>query len=86
MLSETVHDLKVIPSFFCAIKSGMKGFEIRRNDRKFQVGDVIMLREYNDGHYTGRIVLGKITFVTDFEQKEGYVVFNFKRVRVDEAV
>ncbi|KJF45999.1 DUF3850 domain-containing protein [Bacillus altitudinis] len=85
-MSETVHDLKIIPSFFRAVKTGMKGFEIRKNDRKFQVGDVIMLREYNEGHYTGRIVLGEITFVTDFEQKEGYVVFNFKRVRVGEDV
>lgn len=86
MLSETVHDLKIIPSFFWAVKIGVKGFEIRKNDREFQVGDILRLREYKDGQYTGRLVLGRITFITSFEQKDNYVVLNFKRLRLDEAV
>ncbi|WP_411239039.1 ASCH/PUA domain-containing protein [Bacillus altitudinis] len=86
ILNETVHDLKIMPQYFWAVKTGIKGFEIRRNDREFQVGDILRLREYKDGHYTGRLVLGRITFITSFEQKEDYVVLNFKRLRLEAAV
>ncbi|MBK4214141.1 ASCH/PUA domain-containing protein [Bacillus safensis] len=85
-MNETVHDLKIMPQYLWAIKTGIKGFEIRKNDREFQVGDILRLREFKDGQYTGRLVLGRITFITSFEQKDDYVVLNFKRLRLDEAV
>ncbi|MGM0917896.1 RNA-binding protein [Bacillus sp. NMCC4] len=85
-MNETVHDLKIMHQFFWALKTGIKGFEIRKNDRDFQVGDIVRLREYKEGQYTGRLVLGRITFITSFEQKGDYVVLNFKRLRLDEAV
>lgn len=85
-MNETVHDLKIMPQYLWAVKTGIKGFEIRKNDREFQVGDILRLREYKDGQYTGRLVLGRITFITSFEQKDDYVVLNFKRLRLDEAV
>ncbi|MCY7464306.1 DUF3850 domain-containing protein [Bacillus safensis] len=85
-MNETVHDLKIMPQYLWAIKTGIKGFEIRKNDREFQVGDILRLREYKDGQYTGRLVLGRITFITSFEQKDNYVVLNFKRLKLDQAV
>lgn len=85
-MNETVHDLKIMPQYLWALKTGIKGFEIRKNDREFQVGDILSLREYKDGQYTGRLVLGRITFITSFEQKDNYVVLNFKRLKLDQAV
>ncbi|MDI4571499.1 ASCH/PUA domain-containing protein [Bacillus altitudinis] len=85
-MNETVHDLKIMPQYLWAIKTGIKGFEIRKNDREFQVGDILRLREFKDGQYTGRLVLGRITFITSFEQKDDYVVLNFKRLKLDQAV
>ncbi|UTX09429.1 DUF3850 domain-containing protein [Bacillus altitudinis] len=85
-MNETVHDLKIMPQYLWALKTGIKGFEIRKNDREFQVGDILHLREYKDGQYTGRLVLGRITFITSFEQKDNYVVLNFKRLKLDQAV
>ncbi|WP_353891549.1 DUF3850 domain-containing protein [Enterococcus faecalis] len=37
-------------------------------------GDTIRLREYQNGEYTGDICVAKITYITDFAQKDGYVV------------
>ncbi len=85
-LKEEFHELKILPQYFWACKTGHKCFEIRKNDRDFKVGDLIQLREYKDGSYTGRCVLGRISFITDYQQQDDYVVLNFKRLRLDEAV
>jgi hypothetical protein len=42
----TVHELKSWPEFFEPVYTGRKNFELRKNDRHFQVGDVIRLREW----------------------------------------
>lgn len=41
-----IHELKCYPEYFEALVSGKKSFEIRKNDRGFQVGDYIALNEY----------------------------------------
>ncbi|EHZ0460511.1 DUF3850 domain-containing protein [Enterococcus faecalis] len=73
-LKPVVHDLKIKPEYFEAVVSGEKRFEIRKNDRDFKKGDTIRLREYQNGEYTGDIYVAKITYITDFAQKDGYVV------------
>lgn len=80
------HKLKTEPAFFEAVISGKKNFEIRRDDRGFQAGDTVTLREYDaenkgyyrseDQKYTGRTTGAVIGYVTAFEQKPGYVVFS----------
>lgn len=52
----TTHELKCWPSFFQAILDDRKRFELRVNDRNYQVGDVLHLREWNPEleQYTGR--------------------------------
>lgn len=40
------HHLKCWPEFFSPIQEGLKPFEIRRNDRDFQVDDLLILEEW----------------------------------------
>lgn len=42
----TVHELKCRPTLFDDIRSGRKSFDIRKNDRGFQTGDVIKFRKF----------------------------------------
>lgn len=51
-----VHRLKTWPVFFDEIVSGAKTFDIRRDDREFCSGDVLLLEEWDPeaALYTGR--------------------------------
>ena len=41
------HELKIWPQYFERVRDGSKTFEIRKNDRGFQFGDEVVLREYD---------------------------------------
>jgi hypothetical protein len=82
--AEMKHELKTLPEFFSAIVSGDKNFEIRRNDRLFNVGDVLRLREFeptagNNGDYTGKAVEVRVSYITEWNQKPGYIVMAIKQ-------
>lgn len=49
------HELKTWPEYFEQTVAGAKRFEIRdESDRKFAVGDTLILQEHDAGKYTGR--------------------------------
>ena len=81
--SDSVHFLKTWPDYFDAVEDGRKTFEIRKNDRNFQVGDTLVLEEFvpiarDRGYYTGRKISVCITYMTDFDQKNGNVVLGIE--------
>lgn len=41
------HELKIWPQYYCRVADGSKTFEIRKNDRGYQPGDEVVLREYD---------------------------------------
>ncbi|MCQ3432091.1 DUF3850 domain-containing protein [Salmonella enterica subsp. enterica serovar Indiana] len=46
-----------------AVIAGQKKAELRRNDRNYKVGDVLSLKEWKHGKYTGREWSAVITHV-----------------------
>lgn len=74
------HELKILPEYFKAVKSGLKNFELRYNDRGFEVGDTVILREYIDGKYTGHRFFLSISYILDGGQyglPDGYCIFSW---------
>lgn len=59
------HIVKCWVEFFEPIRTGIKTFDVRRDDRDYQVGDQITQLEYRHGVgvYTGREVNCDITYV-----------------------
>ena len=73
------HDLKIKPCFFLDVISGKKTFEIRYNDRGYEVGDNLILREFDEG-YTGFVAAVEVTSILkEFEGlKPGFVIMSTK--------
>lgn len=66
-----LHDLKILKEYFDAKLAGIKPFEIRYNDRDFQVGDYLRLREIVPipdtspvmYEYTGRVLITEVLYI-----------------------
>ena len=82
-----IHELKTQPPFFGWVFGNVnKRWEIRRDDRDFQVGDILHLREFdqtlNGGTYTGNDGLVEIQNITRGAIEglaEGFVVLDIER-------
>lgn len=51
-----MHALKTDPEFFEEVAARNKGFEVRKNDRGYQVYDFAALNEWRVKEYTGRFL------------------------------
>ena len=74
------HEIKLHPEFYAAHMFGKKPWEIRKDDRNYQEGDAVHLREWSPTHnaYTGRHAYRFITYLLrggQFGIAEGHVLF-----------
>lgn len=76
--NNTIHELKLSTEFYSDVETKIKTFEIRKNDRNFKINDVLLLKEWDGVKYTGRFIERKICYITDFCQKENYVVLGIQ--------
>jgi hypothetical protein len=76
------HELKSLPHYFAAVVDGRKPFEVRRNDRGFQEGDVLWLREHDGAAYTGRESYQRVSYLMlEYEDviKPGYCILGLQQ-------
>ena len=61
----TTHQLKTWPEFFEKVWVGEKTFEVRKDDRDFQVGDTLDLAEWNPQtkQLTGRNMCVRVSYI-----------------------
>ena len=59
------HELKTWPVPFAAVKGGQKTCEVRKNDRRYHVGDVLILSEWDPEteKYSGRQLEVEVTYI-----------------------
>lgn len=81
-MAKKIHYLKTINPYFSEIWNSHKTFELRIDDRNYEAGDEIYLKEYHkeNDKYSGRIVRAEITYVLKsyVALMDYYCAFSFK--------
>lgn len=73
-----VHELKILPQYYEKVISKKKKFELRKDDRGFEVGDMLVLNEF-DGDYTGRCCIAKVDYKLEggeYGLEKGYCILS----------
>lgn len=75
-----IHDIKCAAMYFEDKLSGIKLFELRKNDRDYKVGDTLHEMEYQDGEYTGRDLYEEVIYMLEDYAglTEGYCILGTK--------
>jgi hypothetical protein len=76
-----IHELKTWPEYYKAVVSGKKKFEVRKADRHFEIGDLLILKEYDPEKkaFTGKLISKEITYILQggqFGISPGYVIMS----------
>jgi hypothetical protein len=79
------HTLKTVNPHFQHVWDGVKTFEFRKNDRNYEVGDSLKLKEYfpeNDS-FSDRVIYADITHILSHDDfadvPEGYVILSIEK-------
>ena len=71
---------KILPEYFDAVQEYRKNFELRKDEDNIQVGDELILEEWN-GEYTGNYTWRKVTYVLrnvpEYGLKDGYCIIGW---------
>ena len=77
------HVLKILPEYFIESKNDNKPFELRRDDRDYKVGDVLILVEFDGKKLTKNLCTKTITYVLrdceEYGLKKGFVILGVKK-------
>lgn len=75
------HEIKILPQYFADVSKGIKQFELRKDDRDYQVGDLVRLREWDGKEYTGNKMIVGIKYVLrdcpEYGLMDGYCIFGW---------
>ena len=73
---------KVLPEYYKEIRTHRKMFEIRKDDDGIQVGDILVLREWDGEKYTGGRTRREVTYilrnVPQYGLMDGYCIMSLQ--------
>lgn len=74
------HELKLLEIYFNPVLNKEMTFQIRKNDRKFRCGDILILKEWinEEEGYTGREITAQILYITSLHMEVDYVCMGIK--------
>lgn len=77
------HELKILKEYFNEVFNENKTFEIRKNDRDYKVGDILILKEWDSKNkvFTGQKVIRVVAHIMKENYgglKKGYVILSIK--------
>ncbi len=80
-MTPTIHELKTWSEYFNEIFLGHKQFEVRKNDRNFKKGDMLILNEWSPEtqQFTGRKMARTVNYILEggqFGIEKGFVVMS----------
>ncbi len=90
-----LHELKILHPYLIDVSLGTKTFELRKNDRDYQVGDLIRFIDISVGYtnndiepYIDENTLYRITYVLKDVEKYGldkdYCILAIKKLEIKE--
>lgn len=77
------HEIKCWPEFMHDLATGRKSFEVRKNDRDYLVGDMLLIREFNPEKkvYGLKKINAEIIYILkggQFGIEKGYIVMGLQ--------
>ena len=83
----TIHELKILPEYYDAVRFGDKRFEIRKNDRDYHTGDILRLKEWDGKQYTGEELDAVVRYIyhgiDEYGLAEGYCIMSIDTMMHD---
>jgi hypothetical protein len=81
----SIHCLKTWPGYFGPVLDGSKTFEVRKQDRDFRVGDVLVLQEWEPASkvYTGRVIAKRVTHLMTWMIESGHCAMSLGPIEAD---
>lgn len=84
------HELKCHPKYFQRLATGQKNFEIRENDRNYQVGDRLIIKEYDPqigwpDHGAYDVLVFDVTYIETYALVQGFVALGLRQVEQTNA-
>lgn len=79
-----IHNLKISSQYYDAVERGYKPFEIRKDDRGYRVGDVLIMKEVTAAP-SREPIEAEIQYILRYEDfpdglKEGYCILGLRNV------
>lgn len=82
-MSKTI-EKKILPGYFRFVRRREKTFELRKDDSDYEVGDILVLREWDGSKYTGCLLHREITYILrdcyEYGLREGWCILAIQPV------